>query len=246
MTSEQRISIGTIEAPVWERSVLSKLSAGQVHVYLFDISAQLLRESDLIRLLSLDERNRASRYHQKKDKQRFIISRAMQRHILSSYIDIDPSLLKFTSRANGKPCLTKDWDWLHYNISHSGDHILLMVSRTQVGADIEWIDLDFNFKELLEGSFNKIEMDYILEKDSRSRFYELWTRKEAFFKATGQGLTDDLPLFSAMSGIGTYQDKALLYAGDWQLRSFQLQDQYMVCIASSGHGPEYRFIHCNL
>ena len=96
---------------------------------------------------------------------------------------------------------------IHFNISHSGDYKVLAIAETPVGVDIEKVrKADLR----VANRFAQTEKDYVLEKDNNYRFFEIWTKKEAYLKYKGTGLRgglDSFDVFSLPEDINTFRFK---------------------------------------
>lgn len=167
-------------------------------VYVFRVFVQKYYEvaKRLKDILSDDELHTASRYFHTKDMISCISGKAALRMILSKLLGKRPEKIQFLLSANKKPRIEE----IEFNVSHSGDQILIAVGTKPVGIDIEYINRDFNFESILDSVFNIEEIASInLSKDLSLSFYNLWTRKEAILKATGEGLADDLTQISVLN-----------------------------------------------
>lgn len=171
-------------------------------------------------ILSDAELEKSSRFLNRKDAERYIACRHSLRHILSGFILHSPASIQFGTSGNKKPAV----DGIEFNISHSGNLILIAVSQTAVGIDIELVVPDFDYNLLLDSSFSARER---LGINSPFGFYELWTRKEALLKASGEGLTDGMNEFECL-------DNLVLRKGlDYELTSFRTDQQYVFSIAAA-------------
>jgi 4'-phosphopantetheinyl transferase len=218
---------------------------GGVHIWRINISKNLQLLNGLTQLLNPAELLRAGKYKQQKDNQRFIVSRAAQRIILGRYLQTPAIALEFILGDNKKPYLVSNsGEVLHYNLSHSGNWIVLAVAQSAVGADVEFVDPAFPFQDILEDNFSAEEGDYI--GTSTERFFTLWTRKEATLKATGQGLGDHLKITPALNG--EHELDALLTGADknWLLNSFALHDGYISTVVVEDAGQELIFFDVEL
>jgi len=166
---------------------------------------------DLERLrstLSEDERSRAARFHFERDGRRFILSHGLLRVVLGRYLGLDPARLEFGLGPHGKPALAgKAGDsGLRFNLSHSGDLALYAVTRgREVGVDVERIRAGINWEALARRFFSAREMAALraLPPEDRVRgFFTCWTRKEAYLKARGEGLSLSLGGFSVSAAPG--------------------------------------------
>jgi 4'-phosphopantetheinyl transferase len=212
------------------------LKEGQVDVWRIRISSNLVYIDDFFKVLLPDEIIRANRYVQKKDKLRFVVSRGALRCLLSKYTNQPATAIKFVISANKKPYIHQQN--LKYNVSHSGDWVLIAISNTEVGIDTEEIDLSFSYKEILADNFSKDEINYIAHQDSVNSFFLLWTRKEALTKATAIGLDDNLKLIPSLNGDHELAGDVLASNDNWKLNSFKPDENNMASLATeitAGH-----------
>ncbi|ETZ22623.1 4'-phosphopantetheinyl transferase superfamily protein [Pedobacter sp. V48] len=166
-------------------------------VYVFRIFAQKYYPVavELKDILSADEAYKASRYFHINDRKNYVSAKTATRMILSKLLCKDPEKIQFLLSPNKKPYV----EGIEYNVSHSGDQILIAVCKKPVGIDIEYINRSFNIESLVASVFNSDETsDLNLSKDLSLAFYHLWTKKEALLKATGEGLVDDLTQISVL------------------------------------------------
>lgn len=197
--------------PVREHSIMSnlelrwnlppdqwQLNDADVHVWAAGLNKPIERISALERTLSSDERNRAMQFHAERDRNRFTVGRGVLRAILSSYLDINPAQLHFVYGPRGKPMLTglPGRSALHFNVTHSNELILFALTRAcAVGIDVEWLELIRDTEDISSHFFSPREVAKLaaLPKERRAlAFSNLWSRKEAFLKATGVGLSAPL------------------------------------------------------
>lgn len=155
-------------------------------------------DPDLAAMLSSEEIARASRFVQPRDGQRFIAGRAGLRRILARYLAVAPRRLGLTYNVFGKPQIAgSNRRQLHFNLSHTETTAMLAVSdHYQVGIDIETIK---PLKEDIAGHFfsqkEYMTLKTLAPEEYLQAFYRLWTRKEAFLKALGVGLSLPLDAF---------------------------------------------------
>ena len=181
--------------------------------------------------LSIDENARALRFHQQKDTQRFLISRIVLRNLLAGYSKQSPDKIQFAEGLNKKPFAENvNLADLHFNISHSGDLILIAIANSEIGVDVEKNDDNFSYKEILPQNFSDEEIRFIKKPED---FYLLWTRKEALLKATAKGLDDDLPRVPSLDGIYNIKRGELGLNKNWIIKSFQVEKDYVGSIAYS-------------
>jgi len=217
---------------------------GHTDIWRVNISDNLSYLDRFSTLINTAETARANRYLQAHDRHRFIISRAALRIILAVYLNEQAALIEFEIGVNKKPFLKNAA--LHYNVSHAGDWIIIAVANTPVGVDVERIDPSFDYKDIIIEYFNKEEVKYITGADDHSRFFLLWTRKEALTKATGKGLDDDLKLVPALNGEHSVNPDLLKSTSDWQVNSFELYNGYLATFATAEIAGQPRFRDADL
>lgn len=168
----------------------------EIHVWSHTIHFDdpFLREAPY--LLSSDESTRAARYHFEKDRRIYEAGHVLIRKILSHYTAIDASKLQLTPIVNTKPELLNAPFHIRFNISHSGNKILVAVGfASEVGIDVEKIIPDFDTDGFAEANYHQHEVAHLKllkNNDETDYFYQIWTRKEAWLKLTGEGVNDKL------------------------------------------------------
>jgi 4'-phosphopantetheinyl transferase len=181
--------------------------------------------------LCKDEIEKLLRFHQQKDRQRFITSHGVLRFLLGKYLKLSPDKIQFVTDQNKKPLLNANDD-LHFNIAHSGDWILIAISDSAIGIDLEKIDKDFSYYEILSLNFSKEEIEFINNSDQpKNNFYLLWTRKEALMKATAKGIDDKLIFISTLDGLHEIDDQIIGSKNAWNINSFQINENYVGSIS---------------
>lgn len=188
--------------------------------------------------LSEEESQRAARFHFPADKDRYICAHAALRGILSQYLHCEPSELSFDTNDHGKPLLKGQE--LEFNLSHSGDMALIVISlERKVGIDVERIRSDIELESMAKRFFSPNEVGELMSLPPEQRtigFFNCWTRKEAYIK--GQGLGLSLPLDSFDVSL-TPNEPALLHAtrpqshlaGYWTIRSLEVDSGYAAAVA---------------
>lgn len=129
----------------------------------------------------------------------------------------------------GKPFLPQ---WKYFNLSHSGSEIVLAVSDAPIGIDIEQcMAIDYNS---FSGQLHPYELDHIrFSNDPPRTFFDIWTRKEALLKASGQGLTDTMNTLDCSPSSVDYQNRC------WHFYPVSLDDaSYVCCLVSLKKRPE--------
>jgi 4'-phosphopantetheinyl transferase len=217
-----------------------------VDAWRINVNSNLPALDYFLSVMHPDEIKRANKYLRINDKNRFIVSRGSLRCILGKYMGLPPHLIEFNIGENKKPYVANAGQTdLHYNISHSGDWILLAVSNSALGADVEFINHSFSYREVIDDHFSIDEAAYIRQNRSLERFFMLWTRKEALTKATGKGLDEDLKLIPALDGVNLADSSIISSSSDLIVNSFKLHDQYMASIATGNTISEIKFWDIN-
>jgi 4'-phosphopantetheinyl transferase len=148
-------------------------------------------------LLSEEERARAERFVFDWLRRRYIVAHGRMRSILGRHIGIPARELRFEATQHGKPFLDPTFD-THFNLSHSGELAILAIGATELGADVELIRPLENFENVATGFFSEREVAELHRYPAPERlraFYRCWTRKEAYIKAIGEGLSIPLGSF---------------------------------------------------
>jgi 4'-phosphopantetheinyl transferase len=230
------------------------LSEDEVHVWRACVLQPLATIQNLRSLLSEDEIARAERFYFEKDRHRFIVSHGLLRILLASYLNtpfIGASQLRFSNNDYGKPSLDLDrQDWtLNFNLSHSGELVLFAFTSTrQIGVDIEYMRPILDYQSLAEHYFSPLENRMLQALPASARleaFYQCWTRKEAYIKARGKGLSIPLDLFDV--SLRPDEPAALLNSREdpqeterWRLCALHPDPNYAAALAVEGHGWHLR------
>jgi 4'-phosphopantetheinyl transferase len=191
------------------------LGVNEVHVCI----AYLDRPESEVRffesLLAADETQRAKRFYFQKDRERFVVGRGLLRTILSSYLQLPPDEILFAYGAHGKPTVKQKagQSGIEFNLAHSaGWGIYAITQDRPVGVDVEFIQRDFPGENVAEHFFSPRETASLraLPKDRQTAaFFSCWSRKEAFIKALGLGLSCPLGDFDVSLAPG--EPARLLY-----------------------------------
>jgi 4'-phosphopantetheinyl transferase len=223
------------------------LDGETVHVWHARLD-QIADQSSRIRhLLSADERDRAERFHFAQDRERFIAARALLRILLSRYLDSPPHHLSFSYSPYGKPALVGESgrDALRFNVSHSQGIALYAVTRgREVGVDVECVRRDVVGESIAEHFFSAREVASLRALPAEAQpqaFFNCWTRKEAFIKAIGEGLSFPLDQFDV--SLVPQEPAALLSirndpleASRWSLQALPVGESHVAALAVEGHG----------
>ncbi len=159
--------------------------------------------------LDVDELERARRFVFHRDRARFIAARGLLRSIVARYLHLEPQEVRFSYHDHGKPALEPSSNSanLSFNLSHSHELALYAFARgRRIGVDIEYVRGDTDHDGIAEQYFSTTEAAALRSLPSVQRtqaFYRCWTRKEAYVKALGEGLSLALDKFTVSLSPGS-------------------------------------------
>ncbi len=223
------------------------LETGAVHVWRTSLDQPFQSLERFRRMLEPDELNRASRFHFEKHRQHFIVARGFLRSVLGRYLKMHPEALRFSYGAYGKPALASE-HVLRFNLSHSHEVALLAVTlNVDLGVDVEHIRADFASEEIARRFFSRAEVEVFnaLSQEERvEAFFRCWTRKEAYIKAIGKGLSQALDAFDVTLAPGV--QAALLRADEdnverWWMSNVEVGEGYAGALAVERPVAEVKF-----
>lgn len=218
------------------------LNANDIMVYSIYLPSFYESILDLTTYLSFEEKNRAERYYNDKDKKRFIICRSILKLLLASFTNTDAEKVVLEYNFNKKPYLPLE-PLLNFNVSHSNDFATIAISQNELGVDIEYFSDTFNFNDIINTVFTENEIQNIEKSENKTkRFYELWTRKEAFVKAISKGIDDDFKNIPSLNGKYIIDAKLIDNTNNWTVKSFDIADDYHVALAFKSLPPKNKNI----
>ncbi|MEO8356700.1 MAG: 4'-phosphopantetheinyl transferase superfamily protein [Chloroflexota bacterium] len=223
------------------------LTDNNVHIW----SASLEQPARVVRrlaaVLSEDERSRAERFHFANHRSFFIVGRGMLRTLLARYLKLNPQEVQFEYTQNRKPFLSPSHGVhdLCFNLSHSAGIAMYALSQNRrLGIDIEYVRSIPDMDQIAASNFSEEENLQFRTVDTngkRQAFYNCWTRKEAFIKAIGDGLSFPLDQFDVslipgeparlLSIFGSEQA-----AGQWSMHELQPAEGYVAALVVEGNG----------
>jgi 4'-phosphopantetheinyl transferase len=210
---------------------------GEIHVWRVDLEQPEEVVQQFRSTLEGHELDRADRFHFEKDRRAFTVSRGFLRSVLGRYLATKPEALRFSYGPYGKPALSS----LKFNLSHSRGVGLVAVSETQeLGVDVEYIRADFASEEIARRFFSPHEVAAFNALSSELRvaaFFRCWTRKEAYIKAIGRGLSQPLDGFDVT--LAPEAPPALLRADEddasrWSLSDIDVGSDYAAALVVEG------------
>jgi len=232
-------------ATVWHRlHGHYELPTDEVHVWRANLNWAQERLNRLAEVLSQEERARAERYHFEADRKRSIIGRGLSRLLLAHCLGESPQRLQFVYNPFGKPALAPGHVRpLQFNVSHSGEWVLIALSVNRpLGVDVERKREEMATEAIAERFFSPAECSALSALPSAVRcaaFFACWTRKEAYLKARGDGLSLPLDQFDVafVPGakprlIATRHDP--IEAQRWTLSELQVGCNHAAALAVEG------------
>jgi len=218
------------------------INALEVHLWAVKIEPDDTVAAAFRPLLSADEVSRAIRFKFGHLSNAYTICRGAVRFLLGRYLNVEPSSIKLHYKAKGKPVIASPTR-LDFNLSHTDGMMVCGLTRAcDIGVDVERLRPLSDIQTLANEFFCPEEADELLSlaEDQRiSAFYRCWTRKEAYIKAVGEGLSTPLHSFrvtinptEAARFVHIHRDANL--ARSWRLSEIELGDPYIAALAYPG------------
>jgi 4'-phosphopantetheinyl transferase len=210
--------------------------------------AQLdLEPGQLVRIsqcLDQEEQRRAARFHFQRDRTRFLASRGILRHILATYLETAPRRIHFGYAPEGKPFLLEHRD-LHFNLSHAANVLVVGVARDRpIGVDVERVpgyDIVGSLSHVALSAPERRALQSLATAERCELFSRLWTRKEAYLKGEGTGMSlplDHIDVSTSPRRVLLLDDSCDRWSESprWSLRSFSVGPGYAASLAAEGQG----------
>jgi 4'-phosphopantetheinyl transferase len=226
----------------------SAITPDTVHIWSASLDSTSATVGYLSTLLSEDEMERADRFHFDHLRQDFIIAHGTLRLILAHYLDCPPQDIRFEYASYGKPFLSQPFaaEGISFNLSHSHRLTLYAIGmHRRLGIDIEHIRPLTDMLSVAANTFSKDENQQLIsvaKPDVPLAFFNCWTRKEAFIKAVGEGVSFPLDQFDVtlkpnelaklLSVRGSREE-----AERWSMFAWEPMDDYVAALVADGHKP---------
>jgi 4'-phosphopantetheinyl transferase len=229
---------------IWQTpSQLPTLRDSLVHAWRANLALSTPEIEELTTLLSTDEIARADKFRFVQHRSRFIAARGILRQLLGNYLKVSPRSLVFSYSDRGKPRLAKDSS-LQFNISHSQEYALFCFTLNHlIGVDIEYQRTMPDALKIAQRFFSAREykmLEQVSIEQQPKLFFQFWTAKEAYLKATGTGLSASLDSVE----IALNQSKSLYLSTlkkdtimNWSLYSCTPATDYSAAIAINAQIP---------
>lgn len=215
-------------------------TAARVDLWVVGLAAQDLSIVQLYDLCSEDERRKSGAFHFERNRRDFIAGRGLLRCVLGWYLGSAPQDLVFKYGAFGKPTLEDHPHSLsvEFNVAHCEGWVVYAICRDrEVGVDIEQIrqiSTSVGFPTTFLAKEERDDIESLGPDASRDAFFNCWTRKEAYLKATGRGLSESLDSFRVSVGA----DYSVLLSAsesvrisDWKILHVSPVEGYIGAIA---------------
>jgi len=220
------------------------LDVTEVHLWQASLEG---RAADIFEsFLSDDELTRANRFHFIRDRNHFVVARGLLRNLLAAYLGVNCAELRFSYGAQGKPfLLLDDQAQINFNVSHSDGRAAFAFTRGRdLGVDLEYVKDDFDDELIANRFFSRAEVlalrtvPVALRKQA---FFNCWTRKEAYIKARGEGLSMPLDQFDV--SLRPDEPVALLNnqreereVSRWAMQAIPAPEVYVGALVVEGRG----------
>ena len=225
-----------------------------VHVWRASFQPAFVSRGRFSESLSQEEAEKAWRFVRQSDRDRYAFSHKVLRSIIAGYIGCEPQDLAFSKEKRyHKPYLigpSRGRD-IQFSLSHSGDITLVAVSReSAVGIDVELVRKIPDAKQIIESFFSVDERRFFASLspiDFDENFFVYWTSKEAFLKATGEGLSYPLDKFSVVFPHGQPEGSVRDHEADsfqtrnWKVKRLSPEPGYLAALVLAEPGNELKF-----
>jgi 4'-phosphopantetheinyl transferase len=238
MRSKSEVQIGE----VWDATKLGyppELSSGVVHLWQRSLNTPSAEVSACYELLSIEEQERAHRFRVERPRNEFVLTRGTLRSLLAQYLGGGPQEVRFRYAGQGKPALEGE-SGLSFNVSHThGLALMAFVKQRAIGVDVENVGREVEAERLAERFFSEHERRALRRLgggELQAAFFRCWTRKEAYIKAKGDGLSLPLHQFD-VSIVESDQDALLATRPDpteaerWTIRDIPMGTGYAAALA---------------
>ena len=216
---------------------------GEVHLWRVRLDDPTLQPKEMAEFLDCAERRRAARFRHSCGHRRFVVAHGALRRLLGAYCGCAPQALRFAENAWGKPSLRQPETDLRFNLSHSGEMAVCGITMgAPIGVDIEHRRAELAAAAITARFFASEEVAALraIPEDQRvEAFFRCWTRKEAFIKARGEGLSLALDRFVVSLAPDTPArllsiDGNAAAAAEWTLTEFSVPRGYTAALVVKG------------
>ncbi|MDZ7806122.1 MAG: 4'-phosphopantetheinyl transferase superfamily protein [Gracilimonas sp.] len=227
------------------------LTKRDIHIWKFEIDAAVEDLSVYQTLLNKYEEGRASKFKFSEDRERFLWGRILLKRLLGAYLDENTEAIILNSTSGGKPFLEKkEHQHIQFNVSHSGNIIILGFSRSPIGVDVEMISRQVDIDRVSRNYFSMDErkaIDRVSEESKEIIFFDIWTKKEAVIKGIGKGLGIPLKSFNVLDDEGhvKWKPESKASTSDWYVHYVDVKPAYKAAFATSIEDFELSYFSLN-
>ena len=225
------------------------LAADELHVWVASLNRPQVQLNQFWQHLAEDERARANRFYFDHDRHHYIVARGLLRQLLGSYLQLPARQIAFLYGDHGKPALAAELadSGVQFNISHAQGVALLAFARErEVGVDIEQVRPLEDGEQIAERFFSKHEVAVftaVPPEQKPQAFFNCWTRKEAFIKVIGEGLSCPLDSFDVTLKPGEPAELLQVKgseeaAAHWKLLNLEPATGYAGAVIAEGRSWE--------
>ena len=226
---------------LWPPPLPATLPVRHTHVWHASLSQPPATIAALAGWLNPAEEARAARFHFEHHRQHFIVGRGLLRLLLSHYLDLAPGDVQLVYTSHSKPHLPGGQ--LQFNLSHAGERVVYAFARDRaLGVDIEQLRALPDAESIARRFFAPAEAARFMALPAPLRpagFFNCWTRKEAFIKAVGEGLSYPLDIFEVT--LAPDEPARLIHiqgseaaAAEWDLQVLHPETGYVAALVVAG------------
>ena len=247
--------VAEIRPKPWQAAPnILKIDQDEIHIWLINLNESKSEINQIASLLSMDEFLRMERFRRKERRDSFAIVHGALHMILGNYLHVSPERINFKYDYHSKPTISPVTNNLNldFNLSHSAEYAVIGIARNRrIGVDLELISTDRLSGRIPERFFSLREVRSLRslpEKLQLKAFFACWTRKEAYLKARGSGLS--LPLAEFTVSLAPGETPALLEMKSdptemarWSLIDLELPVGYCGAAAVEGRKYSVKYYH---
>jgi 4'-phosphopantetheinyl transferase len=224
------------------------LKASRNEIHIWRVEANEANAARLSSSMTGAEHAHARCFRLPASRNEFIVARGFMRFVLGRYLGVPAGFVQFRERQYGKPELASqpDGDRLTFNLSHCHGIILAAITvGHEVGIDIEFLNANSSVSEVARIVFSPSEESWLSQlpdDDRQLNYFRGWTRKEAFVKALGEGLSDRIRQVEIVPADGVLLARiAGIPAGDhWIVQDPDVGDSFVAAIAVASRNCRLR------
>ena len=229
-------------------AAIPRIAGNEVHVWRASLDLDSNKMFCLEETLRQDERARAERFNSERARSHFVAARGILRNLLGRYLESPPQSVQFYYGSNGKPSISRSTAGhpLRFNLSHSHGLVLIGIAQDrEVGVDVELIRGEVAGEAIASRYFSEKEFEELRELPAGMKaegFFRCWTRKEAYIKARGEGLSIPLKSFSVSLKARAQEVLQSPDHTEWCLQSLDPEFGYAGALAAEGNTVQVRYL----